>query len=533
MRRVLAVSGPIASGKSGFNSALCARFPVRHVSTRDLIRTKCKASNERGDLQAAGAELDKATDGRWVADEIAAMEATLGDDAVVLIDSVRVKKQIEHLRSKYGATFSHVHITASDEVLRSRFNGRKQNATAVVESDYDMAKSDPIEAAVDGLGEIADVKVVTNRLDAVQVALHVAESLKLFPGAIAPLVDVIVGAQYGSEGKGNVCDYLASEYDVLVRVGGPNAGHKIASPEYSFVHLPSGSYGNASAQILIGAGATLNVDQLLKEIDDLNLTPDRVVIDGRAIVIESSDIEHEQLLADKIGSTKKGVGVATARKILGRDGAKHYGSTVRLAESVPELQAYIGSVRVELEKAFSLGKRVLLEGTQGTGLSIHHGLYPKVTSRDTTASGCLADAGIAPRRVHRVYLVTRTYPIRVGGDSGEMGTVIDCKTIAERSGLSVEEIERTEVGTVSGKPRRIAEFDLAQVCAASLINGATDVVLTFVDYLGSENRGKKAIEALTDSARSRIEEIERDTGVSVTLLSTGFGRQFMLDRRQK
>jgi adenylosuccinate synthase len=107
----------------------------------------------------------------------------------------------------------------------------------------------------------------------------------------------------------------------------------------------------------------------------------------------------------------------------------------------------------------------MLEGTQGTDLSIHHGYYPKVTSRETTASGCLADAGIAPLRVRKVIMVTRTYPIRVGGTSGHLPNEIEADVVAQRSGLPVDEIKTTEVGTISGNPRRIGEFLLGSATA--------------------------------------------------------------------
>jgi adenylosuccinate synthase len=120
----------------------------------------------------------------------------------------------------------------------------------------------------------------------------------------------------------------------------------------------------------------------------------------------------------------------------------------------------------------------LLEGTQGTGLSLHHANWPYVTSRETTASGCLADAGIAPGRVRRVIMVTRTYPIRVGGTSGPMKLPIEAKVIADRSGLPLDKIDKTEVGTISGTKRRIAEFDWEQLRRSSVLNGATDIALT-------------------------------------------------------
>ena len=132
------------------------------------------------------------------------------------------------------------------------------------------------------------------------------------------------------------------------------------------------------------------------------------------MIIEQSDRDIEAQLLGEIASTKQGVGAATARKIIGRGTTPPFGDAVNLATDHPDLKPYVGSVARELEDAYVDGARIMLEGTQGTGLSLHHAQYPHVTSRETTASGCLADAGIAPGRVRRVIMVTRTYPIRVG-----------------------------------------------------------------------------------------------------------------------
>jgi adenylosuccinate synthase len=181
------------------------------------------------------------------------------------------------------------------------------------------------------------------------------------------------------------------DYDILIRVGGPNAGHLVAHPRYKYVQLPSGTQSNPSTRILVGAGATIWPDQILKEIADCGLTKERIVIDEQAMIIEQSDRDLESKTLGVIASTKQGVGAATARKIIGRDNEPHLGAKVRLAKDHPDLRPYIGSVSRELEDAYAAKRRIMLEGTQGTSLSLHHGSYPHVTSRETTASGCLAE----------------------------------------------------------------------------------------------------------------------------------------------
>jgi adenylosuccinate synthase len=224
------------------------------------------------------------------------------------------------------------------------------------------------------------------------------------------------------------------------------------------------------------------------------------------------------------------VGAATARKIIGRE-EEQLGAAVRLAYQHPELKEFVGSTAQELEDAYSSGKRIMLEGTQGTSLSIHHGSYPHVTSRETTVSGCLADAGIAPNRVRRVVMVMRTYPIRVGGPSGPMAAEIDANTISQRSSLPLSQIESTEVGTISRKQRRIAEFDWDQLRASATLNGATDIALTFADYLTAENANATRFDQLSSETRSFIAEVEYVANARVSLISVRFGREGVIDRR--
>jgi len=173
----------------------------------------------------------------------------------------------------------------------------------------------------------------------------------------------------------------------------------------------------------------------------------------------------------------------------------------------------------------------MLEGTQGTSLSLHHGSYPHVTSRETTASGCLADAGIAPTRVRRVVMVTRTYPIRVGGTSGPMALPIDMRVVAERSGLPINDIEGTEVGTISGTKRRMAEFDWEQLRRSAVLNGATDIALTFADYITAENRNARRFDQLSIETREFIAEVERVANAPASLIATRFHRFAVIDRR--
>ncbi len=206
-----------------------------------------------------------------------------------------------------------------------------------------------------------------------------------------------------------------------------------------------------------------------------------------------------------------------------------------LATDYKQLRPYIGSVWEELEKAYSAGKRVLLEGTQGTGLSIHHGSYPYVTSRDTTVAGCLSEAGIPPSRVRKVVMVCRTYPIRVQnpakGTSGPMSREIGWPEISRRSGIPLAKLKKTEKTSTTNRDRRVGEFDWALLRKAAAINGPTDVALTFADYLHEANEDARRFEQLHPDDIQFIEQVERVAAAPVSLISTRFDFRSIIDRR--
>ena len=154
-----------------------------------------------------------------------------------------------------------------------------------------------------------------------------------------------------------------------------------------------------------------------------------------------------------------------------------------------------------------------------------------MTSRDTTAAGCLADAGIAVTRVRRIVMVCRTYPIRVGGPSGHMELEITYDDLAQRSGIAIHELKKTETTTTTKRQRRLAEFDWEQLRRSTLLNGPTDIALTFADYLNVANREAFQFDQLKPETVSFIEEVERVSGVPVTMISTKFNWRNVIDRR--
>ncbi len=537
--RVLVISGPIGAGKSTLAEGLVARHGAQRVSSRALLLARLEGRGEdRRSLQEAGAALDRETGGRWVADSVKALlQREEVPPSLLVVDAVRVVAQVEALRQVLGSQVLHVHLTAPEPELAARYDQRRAHAASDPErTSFAEARADTTEQGVEALATRADLVLDTHRHPTEAVRVQVAALLGLYGRDTERLVDVLVGGQYGSEGKGQIAAYLAPEYDVLVRVGGPNAGHRVYEEgvPYTFHLLPSGTRVAPRTRVVLGPGATLDLTVLQREINDCRLEPGRLFIDPQALLIEPEDVAFEEAsLRQQIASTARGVGAAAARKVL-RTAAR---LPVRFARDIAALGPYLRPTREVLEDAYARGGRVLVEGTQGAGLSLHHGDYPYVTSRDTTASGCLAEAGIAPGRVRKTLLVCRTYPIRVQnpddgtGTSGPMVGELSWEEIAQRSGLSLDELRAQERTSTTHRQRRVAEFDWALLRKAAALNAPTDVVLTFLDYLAAGHRSARRIEQLTPEAHRLIEGIERVAQSPVSLLSTGFGFRSILDRR--
>jgi adenylosuccinate synthase len=539
--QIVAISGQVGAGKSTLARRLTDRYNGRHLSTKELLRTHARTvgddlPDERRALQNYGDTLDVQTDGGWVARATAQHVAEEAAAGLVIVDAVRIQRQIDALREAFGANVVHLHLYSSKEALARRYTKRGGTSGLIELPSYADVAANATEAAVHKLVRDADVAIDTERSNVEDVLIRAAAALGLLPAVGHRLVDVLVGGQYGSEGKGNVAFYLAGEYEVLVRVGGPNAGHKVPLPTpYTHRSLPSGTMANPDASLVIGPGATIDIDVLLAEIAASAVEATRLTIDPQAMIIEDVDRVAERALVASIGSTGKGGGAAAARRIVGRH-SKPPAVPVRLARDVPELQAYVRSSADVLEDAYRDSGRILLEGTQGTALSLFHGHYPYVTSRDTTTAGCLAEAGIGPHRLRRVILVNRTYPIRVqspdDGTSGPMSQEISYDLLTERSGISRETLVATEKGSVTGNQRRFGEFDWYLLRRAVELNGATDVALTFTDYLDVANQNARRFEQLTPDTIRFIEEVERVAGIPVSLIGTRFDVRSVIDRRR-
>jgi adenylosuccinate synthase len=525
MRHILLLSGAVGAGKTTLSTALHERYGARIVKTRELIAAlKPDADNTRGGLQAAGEALDVQQGGRWVADAL--LELAPPEDFVV-VDAVRIVAQVDAVRKQFPSVrVQHVHLQAPGEVLVERY--ARRNRPGDEGTSYETVRANATEASIDDLAAVSDVLIDTSRNRPEDVLVRTAARLGLYHAREDALVDVLVGAQWGSEGKGHIAWYIAREYDILMRVGGPNAGHSTIDP-YKFHLLPSGTIVNPRAMILIGPGATINVETILREIRDCKVDASRIAIDPQVMIIEKSDPAYEAATLAVIGTTAQGGGYAGARRIM-RSRMKD-APPVRQARDIPELAPYVRPTLEILEDAYHAGKRVFVEGTQGTGLSLLHGPFPHVTSRDTTVSGTLAECGIPPSRVRRSIMVVRSYPIRVAGTSGPLPQETTWDTIAERAGLRAADLHEREVTTTTHRPRRVGEFDWELFRRACTLNGPTDLALSFADYIDGENQNARRFEQLSPETIRFIEEIERVGDANVSLISTRFHPRSIIDRR--
>lgn len=526
---IVLLSGSVCTGKSTLAKRLVRDYGFHRFSTRELLATReASASPERRTFQNLGDELDRETDGAWVRDDVSERIRELGDNARIVIDSVRVQAQINRFRESYRTVVVHVHLDCDERELARRYRRRPKKLKEL--RSFSEVLKNKTEATVPQLKADADIAIRTDYSRKEDVLVRVACYLGLHGREHLPNVDVIVGGQYGSEGKGQIAAYLGREYQLLVRVGGPNAGHKVFEDEepYTFHQLPSGTRC-CDADLLIGPGAAINPEVLLKEIQQCKIDRERLAIDPHAIIITRADMNVESRgLKKTIGSTAQGAGRAAIRRI-------ERSSNTVFADGVRTLKPFVRRAADVLEQARIAGKRVLLEGTQGTGLSIFHGEYPFVTSRDTTIAGCISEAGIAPRAVRKGIMVCRTFPIRVqspkGGDSGPMELEISLPELSRRSGIPLAELKKTERTSTTNRKRRIAEFNWEQLRRSAQLNDPTDIALTFADYIDSSNRNARRFDQLTPATLLFIQDLERVADASVSLVSVGFNYRAVIDRR--
>ena len=323
---------------------------------------------------------------------------------------------------------------------------------------------------------------------------------------------IIVGGQWGDEGKGLISAYLSARdgASLVCKAGvGPNAEHGIFltenGPYIKVNQLPLGWMLNDSSQIRIGSGVAVNPELLLKEMERYDLW-ERVMVDFRCPIITAAHIEAERKSKGMgaIGSTFSGSGFCRADHALRV--AKH-------ASDVPELQGLITDVAVEVNR--EAGKEVVvIESSQGTylSLSVSHE-YPNVTSDNVTSMAAADDVLLNWRKLSEVVLAVKTMPTREG--AGSLGARELTQEQIIKNGL-------TEKSSIGGVIRRKGEgVNWEMLSYAAEINGATQIALTFCDHYDPLVTGVTEKSGLTDRIWQLIERVQKETGVPVTMLNTG------------
>jgi len=328
---------------------------------------------------------------------------------------------------------------------------------------------------------------------------------------------VIVGAFWGDEGKGKIISYLAlnDKLDFCVRTGSVNAAHTVWLDGNRYaLHMVPASFIHKKCRLLIAAGANVHVAQLFREIELTKVDNQRIGIDKMASIIEEkhSNQDKQSAFNKGIGTTGWGVGPAVEERAR---------RTAKLAKDIPELKPFLTNVATEINDGIDAGKKVLLEGTQGFMLSLFHGTYPYVTSRDTGAAAICSEAGVGPTRVDDVLIVYKAFITRVG--AGPLPGEITIKE-AKRKGWF-------EKAAGTGRNRRSAPFDYDLARRNAKINGATEAALTKIDCVFPECRSIRTFKDLPENAKKFIREVEKRTGIPVVLVGTGPEALDIIDRR--
>ncbi|HMA06084.1 MAG TPA: adenylosuccinate synthetase [Methanomicrobiales archaeon] len=330
---------------------------------------------------------------------------------------------------------------------------------------------------------------------------------------------IIVGGFFGDEGKGKIVAHIA-ERDrpaIISRGGvGPNAGHTVTVGEKSYgVRMVPSGFVYQDALLCIGTGVLVDPRVFLHEVELLGVKG-RAFIDERCGIIDQAHIDRDRgsdHLSKTVGSTGTGCGPANADRAM---------RVIRQAKDLPELSEYLMDVPAEINEALDDDDFVLIEGTQGFGISLYFGTYPYVTSKDTSASQMAADNGVGPTRIDDVIVVFKAYPTRVG--AGPFSTEMTPEE-AQEHGIE-------EFGTVTHRRRRIGEWDSEMARYSAMINGCTQAAITGIDRIDPDCFGCTDYHKLSKAAKEFVKKAEEDIGAPVTLISTGPDISHIIDLRK-
>jgi len=298
-------------------------------------------------------------------------------------------------------------------------------------------------------------------------------------------VDIVVGAQYGDEGKGMVAKLLADgasyggePYRWTARVGAQNAEHRFTHGGCEFCAriLPSAAAFRDGISVFLGAGHCFRPEHLLTEAVHMGVPLKEIYVDEQAMWLKPEHAKRNEALGHARGTTGWGVGQAVAEKVLRSPATELMGEAPVLRDSGVWM-CYVGAV------LNSFPGPGLFEGSQGALLSLDHGLYPYCTSKNVTAPAMCGELGISLKRVRTVIGVVRLVPMRVPGKSGDTGgEEVFFDDIEERTGLRIPDVKRRQGDATQDENERLFEFSWDDLELSHMLNGYDAIAVTFADY---------------------------------------------------
>lgn len=376
-------------------------------------------------------------------------------------------------------------------------------------------------------------------------------------------VTIILGAQWGDEGKGRAVDWLSGQADIAARAtGGDNAGHTLnVGDQLLKLHLVPSGILHPTVACVMGNGMVINPVNLVKELDKLaasglDISPSRLMLSTRAHITTPAhialDAAQEKARGDeKIGTTLRGIGPTYLDKVgrqgiraaemadlelfaekleknlqrasaqLERDGLEplNIKDSVQLyVEAAAKIRPYLTDTTAYLNQRLKAGAKVVCEGAQGAMLDVDFGSYPFVTSSSPTVGGTLSGLGFGPKYVERVVGVAKAYSTRVGGGPMPTELLDDLGNRLRGTGANFWD----EYGTTTGRPRRCGWLDMVVLRYSCAVNGFTELVVTKLDILSGFEEIKICVAYDIDGERyeylpARIEDVARATPIYETL----------------
>ncbi|MEM1599759.1 MAG: adenylosuccinate synthetase [Sulfolobaceae archaeon] len=333
------------------------------------------------------------------------------------------------------------------------------------------------------------------------------------------MLQLIVGGFFGDEGKGKVAAYLGlkDKPKLSIRTGSINAGHTVTYQNRTWkLRIIPSAFVNKSTELALAPGTLTSLEVLFRELKETE-ADNRLFIDPNVGIITEEEVKEErndEYLMKVVGSTGQGVGYAEAKRVLRK---------LKLAKHYRELEKFLCNIPDKLVNYLEMMENVTVEGTQGHFLSLYHGEYPYVTSRNTTASGILSEIGIGPKYVDEVIVVFKSYITRVGNGPLE----------GEISEEEAKRLNLIEYGTVTGRMRRVAKFNIRLAKEVIRINSATQVAITKLDALYKDAYKIREYDKLPIEAKRWLDEIQQELKVPITLIGTGEDALDMIDLRKE